>query len=236
MAVGTMRVDASWAPTRHSHPMVEMMVVLSGSLTVEIAGTPWQAGPGAVLHYAAGASHLERADGSRPCEFIYFSLLGDPPAPRPMAHDGDGRLRTLAAWMLAESLAPSRERSTLDALLEAFVAEFGRSCAGAAPTMADAVRERMRQSLARPLTVTELAGWAGMSRAHFIRSYRTLTGATPMDDLRRMRVEAARDLVIRTGMPLRAIAAEVGFADEYHLSHVFRRVLGTAPGYYRRRG
>jgi transcriptional regulator GlxA family with amidase domain len=61
-----------------------------------------------------------------------------------------------------------------------------------------------------------------------------LTGLTPMEDLRQLRLEAARDLLLTTDLPLKAIAPRTGLGDEYHLSRLFRRAFGIAPGALRR--
>jgi transcriptional regulator GlxA family with amidase domain len=73
-----------------------------------------------------------------------------------------------------------------------------------------------------------------MSKFHFSRRYRQLTGLTPMEDLRQLRLEAARDLLLTTDLPLKAIAPRTGLGDEYHLSRLFRRAFGIAPGELRR--
>jgi AraC-like DNA-binding protein len=53
--------------------------------------------------------------------------------------------------------------------------------------------------------------------------------------LREARVEAARDMLARTDQPLRVIAPQVGFADEFQLSRVFKRVTGRSPKWARLR-
>ena len=56
-----------------------------------------------------------------------------------------------------------------------------------------------------------------------------------MEDVRTLRVEYARELILTTNLPLKAIAPMAGMSSEYALSKVFRRVLGTTPGALRRR-
>jgi AraC family transcriptional regulator len=47
------------------------------------------------------------------------------------------------------------------------------------------------------------------------------------------RVERAKALMSRTDQPLALVAQEVGFADQSHLTSVFRREIGVTPGYFR---
>lgn len=55
----------------------------------------------------------------------------------------------------------------------------------------------------------------------------------PSDYQRQLRLRAARGLIAR-GMRLSEVAAEVGFADQGHLTRWFHRYFGLTPGEYRR--
>lgn len=48
------------------------------------------------------------------------------------------------------------------------------------------------------------------------------------------RVERAKDLLKEGNTPLAAVAIRVGFADQAHLTRVFRKIVGTTPGAWRR--
>jgi transcriptional regulator GlxA family with amidase domain len=80
----------------------------------------------------------------------------------------------------------------------------------------------------------DLARKAGMSKYHFVRLYKKLSGRTPMNDVRMIRVEAARDLIITTDLPLKTIATRVGLGNEYYLCRVFRQAFKVPPGYFRK--
>jgi len=92
----------------------------------------------------------------------------------------------------------------------------------------------MHDHLRENLSLETLANAAHMSKFHFLRTYKMLTGHTPMDDLRRIRAEAARDLIRQTELPLKAVAESSGFANEFHMSRIFRKVLGVTPGQFRK--
>jgi transcriptional regulator GlxA family with amidase domain len=93
----------------------------------------------------------------------------------------------------------------------------------------------MQEHVDTRITVDELARRAGLSRAHFIRRYKQAAQRTPMQDLRMIRVELARELLLTTDLPLKAIAARTGFCDEYHLSRTFKALCRVTPGYFRKR-
>ncbi len=234
ISAGRMAVRPDWAPLRHSHPFTEVMVMLAGTLRVVIGETTVVASAGEVLHYPPEAPHLERVVGEKASEFVFFSFRTPLRTGSLVLADARGRMRMLGGWLVEEVSATHAMRGMLlESLLASLVIELEVSSTHAKPTMADAVRTFIQGALAEPLCAEDLARVAHMSRAHFIRSYKQLTGRTPMEDLRRIRVEAARDLIITTDLPLKAVAIRVGLRDEHHLSHVFRRLIGVAPGHFR---
>ncbi|MGM0702557.1 MAG: helix-turn-helix domain-containing protein [Pseudomonadota bacterium] len=87
--------------------------------------------------------------------------------------------------------------------------------------------------LAAPLTVGDLAAEACLSEAHFRSCFREQTGVTPWQYVRRRRLEAARQLLESSRMPLSEVAACTGFAHQSALSHAFRRTYGHPPSQLR---
>jgi len=84
-------------------------------------------------------------------------------------------------------------------------------------------------------SVTALAKEAGMSRSAFARDFRATLGVPPMEFVTRVRLNLARRLLVSTGRPVEAIAAEVGFNSRSHFSRVFKDHYGTDPSTFRRR-
>jgi transcriptional regulator GlxA family with amidase domain len=96
------------------------------------------------------------------------------------------------------------------------------------------VRERALHQLRRPLTVTELAGWARMSERTFARHFVADCGTTPHRWLLDQRIAAAQRLLECTDLSMAAIAAEVGLGTAVNLRQHFLRNTGVAPAIYRR--
>lgn len=85
------------------------------------------------------------------------------------------------------------------------------------------------------LGIAALARVAGMSPYHFLRTFRQVTGVTPHQFILRTRLYRAA-LRLRTGNErIAAIAFDCGFNDLSTFNHRFRRMVGVAPGDYRRR-
>jgi AraC family transcriptional regulator len=95
------------------------------------------------------------------------------------------------------------------------------------------VRDYIETHLEDRLTLTHLAEVACLSPYHFSRSFKQSVGIGPQRYIMRLRIERAKTLMRRTRRPLAAIALETGFADQAHLTSVFRRETGLTPGRYR---
>jgi len=90
-------------------------------------------------------------------------------------------------------------------------------------------------NLREPLSLRDLARKAGMSERSFLRRYRAATGATPSRAVERLRLEAARQLLSETRLPLKRIAAQCGFGSEETMRRNFVRLHGVNPHEYRER-
>ena len=97
------------------------------------------------------------------------------------------------------------------------------------------VRLRIDVKLAGDLTVDELAAEAGLSRAHFIRTFQRIVGESPHRYVMSRRVEFAKRLLNDTSLSLKAIAHEAGFCSQSHFTHIFRTQLGLTPQQFRRK-
>jgi len=83
------------------------------------------------------------------------------------------------------------------------------------------------------VSLAELAGVAGLSRFELLRRFRQQNGLTPHAFQRDRRIDRARAM-LGAGEPPAAVAAACGFADQPHLSRVFKRLVGVTPGAYAR--
>jgi AraC family transcriptional regulator len=105
---------------------------------------------------------------------------------------------------------------------------------GLAPAILRRCLELMEARLDSDLRLSELARQAGLSTSHFHRSFRESTGKTPYQFLLQRRVERARTLMRDRRISLTEVALASGFADQHHLSRVFRQVTSMTPTNYRR--
>ncbi len=81
---------------------------------------------------------------------------------------------------------------------------------------------------AQAWTLERMAAQAGMSRSRFAAQFSQAVGSPPGDYLAQWRLGLARSL-LRRGVPVKAVAAEVGYASTSALSRVFSQRLGLSP-------
>jgi len=101
------------------------------------------------------------------------------------------------------------------------------------PAAVRAVRDLLTDRLADPPSLDDLALVTGMSPFTLLRVFRGETGLPPHAYLNQLRVRLARRL-LDAGVAPAEVAAEVGFADQAHLTRHFKRVMGVPPGAYQR--
>jgi transcriptional regulator GlxA family with amidase domain len=95
-------------------------------------------------------------------------------------------------------------------------------------------RDAMDRTYAETLDVPSLAQIAGVSEAHFIRTFRATFGETPHRYLQRRRVERSMFLLRETVRSVTDICLDVGFNSLGTFSRTFREIVGQSPLAYRR--
>ena len=92
----------------------------------------------------------------------------------------------------------------------------------------------IRTNAARPIQVADVSAHSGLSRRALERKFETVLGRSPASELRRIRLERAKDLLATTDLPIPEVAEKSGFGSPEYLSFIFRKVLGFPPLKYRR--
>ncbi len=235
--VGRLQPDATWHMQGHHHPFHELIVPVRGLIRVRVNHHEHACAPGTVLLYPAGVVHEEWSDPDAVLEsyFVAFRCSELHADDLSTSEDPDGRIRQILRWMLQDqrALNPGGE-TILRHYLHLLIALFKQGWQPIENDWVQKILAHARHHLNDPLSLDDLAQEAGFSRFHFVREYRKLTGRTPMADVRRIRADYARELILTTGMPLKEVATAAGFANEYTLSRTFRALFNMPPGEFRR--
>jgi AraC family transcriptional regulator len=86
---------------------------------------------------------------------------------------------------------------------------------------------------ARPVELKEMAAAAGLSKYHFLRVFRRLTGLTPHQYLISARLRRAALALTSSRQPVIAVALDSGFGDLSTFNKTFRAAFGLTPTQYR---
>ena len=87
----------------------------------------------------------------------------------------------------------------------------------------------MKTNLARKLTVDEIAASVGISRYHFQREFKRITGYTPKVYLNTVRFEHAKNLLESGQYSIKEISFMCGFSNSDHFSRAFQQQTGMLP-------
>ncbi|WP_169054125.1 helix-turn-helix domain-containing protein [Nitratireductor sp. XY-223] len=93
----------------------------------------------------------------------------------------------------------------------------------------------MERNYGGPVRLEALAADVGMSPRNFTRRFKKATGESPHDYLRRVRIEAAKDLFRDRDLSISEIADRVGYRDPGSFQKAFRAQTGQTPGEFRER-
>jgi len=108
------------------------------------------------------------------------------------------------------------------------------SVPGASTEGLSSVLEWAAVRLADPISLADLAAYAGMSTRTLARRFRDQLGTSPGHWLQTQRIAAAQALLEETDLPIESIATRVGLNSATNLRRRFQNALRTTPGGYRR--
>jgi transcriptional regulator GlxA family with amidase domain len=95
-----------------------------------------------------------------------------------------------------------------------------------------ALHDWLRENLARPISVDDMAVQCAMSSRSFSRRYLASVGVPPAKSLEQMRVDVAKNLLLETDRNMKTVAIACGFRDDEKLRRAFHRILHTSPSGY----
>lgn len=101
------------------------------------------------------------------------------------------------------------------------------------PILARALRI-MRDRACEGIDVGDVVEEAVTSRRYLERQMQAFLGRTPNQELLRIRIRRAQELLLETDLPLEAVARKAGFRNHKYLGDVFAREVGVRPGEFRR--
>jgi len=236
---------------RAGYPTLALEIVSEGSGTLRLDGNTMPLRPGMIFAYGPGITHtMKAAAGSRLVKsFVDFTgeeglrLLkasGLLPGKMAMARDPDSMLR-LIELMLTRS--GSVNDATRD-LCADYLRGLLRLCAETVPLNrrskdpADCYRRAVvmiNTDYANIRSVSDLARRLDVTPEHLTRTFKSMGDEAPLKRITLRKLQHAADLLIAGGSKVKIVAAELGYANPFHFSAVFRRHFGYSPRALQRR-
>jgi AraC-like DNA-binding protein len=100
-------------------------------------------------------------------------------------------------------------------------------------TSVERVIAHMKVHLDKALDLDQLARIAGISKFHLVRVFDELTGTTPHHFLACLRVQRAKELLLKPGASITDVCFEVGYASLGTFSKTFSTLVGVSPQDFR---
>ncbi|MAT52599.1 MAG: AraC family transcriptional regulator [Porticoccaceae bacterium] len=95
------------------------------------------------------------------------------------------------------------------------------------------LRALMQEHIHGQLDLTTLAAEANVSKYHFAKKFKELTGSSPIQYFINMKMQRACYLLDSTQQPIKQIASNLGYEDVYYFSRLFKKTIGLSPSQYR---
>lgn len=220
--------------------------VSSGRGTLTMNGESFPLRPGAIYCYGPRTKHTIETDRDNPMlkHFVDFTgsalvellkttdfLKGQPLfAARPF------RIRSIFENLIATGNTESKNRDALCVLLLRQLILYTDDSsidqdAAYSPAWQTYMRCRhyMERHYMDTASIHEVAEHCFVDQAYLSRLFKRFAEETPLQLLTRLKMGKAADLLSNREVLVKQVAEEVGFADPYHFSRVFKRVYGISP-------
>ncbi|MBL8210402.1 MAG: AraC family transcriptional regulator [Bryobacterales bacterium] len=250
LRAGHLRAAAGYGVKRDHFPGYELIYCLRGNAFVKVAGVRHEVSEGDLVLFNCHHPHEHGTGEQDPWEAYWVriegpklermcSILSVEQAP---VVSGIAENAVIACYQTIFKLLQLGEGEAAP-LVHAEVArllalaccarQFPADEHGPAPLRP--VIDLMRSAYFEPHRVEDLAALAGMSAPHFTRLFRRAFGTSPIDWLRRERINQAKRRLGETADPIEWIAGQVGYHDRFFFSKDFKRITGMTPREFRRR-
>ncbi len=91
----------------------------------------------------------------------------------------------------------------------------------------------IREHYTKGITIKDVVRNVGISRSTLERRFKEHLGIVPTDEILRLKIKKATELLTRTELPIRDVAEQCGFGDSRTLNHAILRAFGVSAQEFR---
>ncbi len=227
--------DGSYRITRTDSPITVIEYVIDGEGTVSVNGKNYHPTAGDVYILRRGTNHVYYADAKNPWVKIFLNLKGDFPAGAISAYlPGDPVVihNSSVRNQFEVLLGYTRMREKLDdtEIFRLCALEFHRLLMMLSPSVpltqrdeTERVRDFIDKNSRRIIPNDELAKLIYRSQDYMIKKFHAAYGVTPYDYQLHRKMENAKRLLCETHLPVKEIAAMLGYNDAMYFSNIFKK-------------
>ncbi len=219
------RSPATAEPVELYHEYHLLLVITAGRLWFRAGGEDTSSSAGDVVLHRSHLPYTEWTSPESPAASIklLFNTPLDLCSLPPVIADTHGLMRQLAERIASTWWKYAYHRTAVPkGLLAGLLAEYQDLAGNTAPELVVQVRGYTERHLTTPFSLADLAEHFGLNPFYFVRKFKRLAGHGPMEEVRNVRLNRARELAMNTDLPVKVIAAQVGFRDPSYFSRAFR--------------
>ncbi|WP_400163106.1 helix-turn-helix domain-containing protein [Brevibacillus sp. TJ4] len=231
------------------------MLASQGKATITIDATAYEAAPCWIVHAGAGATvETVRVWEEFACTIVTYRMVLAAATPLPA-----GLPQSIARLQRTYSFLPRYPLSLLQkmeqmhqgwqdrdelarfhvqALFHQFLYELVKQMREEGsertrPTLVGHAVQYIEEHYAEALSLQSLAAMLDCSARQLQRMFRAELNVGPMEYLIQVRLKKAKDLLLLEDAPIAHIAGEVGYADSYYFSRMFKKYVGMSPSQFK---
>ena len=96
--------------------------------------------------------------------------------------------------------------------------------------------EFIEEHFSDPITVEEIVTHSHVSRRHFFRLFEQAVSVTPMEYLKKLRLQKAASMLLTTTDSITQVAFACGFNDSNYFSSLYHKEFGVSPSQFKKDG
>jgi AraC-like DNA-binding protein len=96
--------------------------------------------------------------------------------------------------------------------------------------------EFIEEHFSDPISIEDIVSHSQVSRRHFFRLFEQAVGVSPMEYLKKLRLQKAASMLLTTNASVTQIAFACGFNDSNYFSSLYHKEFGMSPTHFKKDG